>query len=121
MAYIEIFPKSAAAQAQLTECCAQLMDMLQGAVRSVFKLPEHDIIIELDQCKVLAFNASAVRAAAVPDVVIKVSTSDVELRPEFQALCDQIVSGWNAQFGDSLGVEVWVSVIEAWGCNLSFD
>lgn len=121
MAYIEIYPKSAAAQQKLTDNSAALMDLLQHAAKSALNVPVHDIIIELNSCTAIAFNASAMREGAVPDVVVKISTSDLQLQPQFQTLCDQVVSGWDAQFSNMLKVEVWVSPINSWGCNMSFD
>ena len=121
MAYIEIFPKSPEAQQQLTDHSASVMDLLYRVTKSVLNVPDHDIIIELNQCTAVAFNASAVQAAAVPDVVIKISTSDHDLRPSFQNLCDQVVSNWDAQFGNTLKIELWMSSIDAWGCNMGFN
>lgn len=121
MAYIEIFPKSAEAQQQLTDKSDSVMKLLHHATKSVLNVPDHDIIIELNQCTAIAFNASAVQAAAVPDVVVKISTSDHDLRSDFQNLCDQVVINWDALFGDTLKMEVWVSSIDAWGCNMGFD
>lgn len=121
MAYIEVFPNSAAAQQNLTDNSAAIMDLLQGASKSALNVPDHDIIVVLNSCTAIAFNVSAIREGAVPDVVVKISTSDIELQSQFQNLCDQIVSDWDAQFGSLLKMEVWVSAIEAWGCNVSFD
>lgn len=121
MAYIEIHPKSPEAQQRLTDECASVMDLLHLATKSVLNVPDHDIIIELNQCTAIAFNPVAMQAAAVPDVVVKISTSDHDLRPDFQNLCDQVVSSWDAQFGNKLKLELWISSIDAWGSNMGFN
>ena len=121
MAYIEIFPKSPEAQQRLTDNCDSVMDLLFQVTKSVLNVPDHDIIIELNQCTAIAFNAVAVQAAAVPDVVVKISTSDHDLRPDFQSLCDQVVRSWDVQFGNELKLELWISSIDAWGSNMGFN
>lgn len=121
MAYIEIFPKSAEAQKQLTDRCASVMDILYQATKEVLNVPDHDIIVELNQCTAIAFNSLAVHAAAVPDVVIKISTSDHDFQPKFQSLCDHVVSNWNAQFGSALKLEIWINLINTWSCNIDFN
>lgn len=120
MAYIEIYPKFPEAQQRLTGECVAMMELLHAATKDVLGVPDHDIIIELNQCTAASFNSLAVSLNAVPDVVIKIATSDKELQPRFQALCDQIVGGWNAQFGSSLKLELWVNLIDTWGCNIDF-
>jgi hypothetical protein len=120
VAYIEIFPKSIAAQQRLTDSCAAVMALLFQSAKDVLNVPDHDIIIELNQSTAIAFNAEAMKAASVPDVVIKISTSDHELQPRFPALCDEVVKNWDALFGTTLKSEVWVNLIETWGCNMDF-
>ena len=121
MAYIEIFPKSVEAQQLLVDSCDSMMRLLFQSAKEVLGVPDHDIIIELNQCTAIAFNSLAVNEAAVPDVVIKISTSDHELKPRFQALCDEVVKNWDTHFGKTLKMEVWVSLIDAWGCNMDFS
>ena len=121
MAYIEIFPKSIEAQQRLTDHSALVMDILYQATKKVLHVPDHDIIVELNQCTAIAFNSLAVQASAVPDVVIKISTSDHDLQPKFQSLCDLIVSNWSAQFGSTLKLEIWINLINTWGCNIDFN
>jgi hypothetical protein len=121
MAYIEIYPKSSEAQQKLAGDCDPVMHFLCEAAKDVLGVPDHDIIIELNQCTAMRFNALAVSANAVPDVVIKISTSDKDLQPRFQALCDQIVTSWNAHFGNSFKLELWVNLIDTWGCNIDFS
>lgn len=120
MAYIEIFPKSTEAQQQLTDDCASVMDILYQTTKDVLHVPEHDIIIELNHSTTIAFNITAVHAQAVPDVVIKISTSDHDLQSRFQTLCDQVVANWNARFGTALKLELWINTIHTWGCNMDF-
>ncbi|RWB57062.1 hypothetical protein [Mesorhizobium sp.] len=121
MAYIEIFPKSIESQKELADRRTSVMDILYAAAKETLNVPDHDIIVELNQCTAIAFNSLAVQASAVPDVVIKISTSDHEFQPKFQSLCDHIVSKWNAQFGNTLKLEIWVNVINTWGCNIDFN
>ena len=121
MAYIEIHPKSTAAQRRLNDDCQSMMGFLQRAAKEVLGIPDHDIIIELNQCTVLAFNALAVRVDAAPDVVIKIATSDHDLEPRFQKLGDQVIASWNAHFGPSVKLELWINLIDSWGCNIEFS
>ncbi|MFM2278041.1 MAG: hypothetical protein RLZZ444_272 [Pseudomonadota bacterium] len=121
MAYIEIHPKFPEAQQRLTSDCVALMSFLQAATKEVLGVPDHDIIIELNQCTALIFNSLAVSSDAVPDVVIKIATSDKELQPRFAALSDEVVAKWNAQFGSSFKLELWINLIDTWGCNIEFS
>lgn len=121
MAYITILPKSVEVQQRLTHDCVAVMNILHQAVKTVFNVSDNDIIVELNQCVTIAFNPSAIEALAVPDVVIKIATSDHEFRPEFQTLCDHVLDSWNATFEDPLKLEVWVDVIDTWGCNIELD
>lgn len=121
MAYIEIFPKSAEAQQRLTDNCASMMDILFQTTKDVLNIPEHDIIIELNQCTAIAFNSMAVKAASVPDVVIKISSSDRDFQFKSQPLCDQVVANWDAHFENTLKLELWLDTINTWGCNMDFS
>lgn len=121
MAYIEILPKSSEAQARLEDSCASVMDLLYHAAKDVLKVPDHDIIIELSQCTTIAFNSLAVKASSVPDVVVKIATSDEHLQPKFQALCEQIISSWDAHFSHSLKIELWINLIDTWGSNVELN
>lgn len=121
MTYIAIFPKSAEAEQRLARDPATVMKLLFQTAKDVFNIPDHDIIVELNRCTAIAFNGAAVDNGAVPDVVIQIATSDRELQPQFQVLCDQIVSMWDAQFGKTFKVELWVNLIDTWGCNIDFD
>ncbi len=121
MSYIEIYPKSINAQDQLVENSEAVMALLQKAVKAVFEVPESDIIIELHQCTVLAFNPEAIKANAMPDVVIKLSTSDTYLKPRAQFLTDRIVADWKNQFQDQFAMELWVNFMDNWGTNIAFD
>ena len=121
MAYIEIFPKSPEAQERVWGERDALMPIIQKVTKDILCVPDHDIIIELNQCTVIAFNPSAKIAGAVADVIIKISTSDHYLQPKFQILCDQIVSSWDAHFGKTLKMELWINLIDSWGCNIEFS
>ncbi len=120
MAYIAMFPKSAEAERRLAHDSTLVMALLYQATKDIFNVPDHDIIVELNRCTTIAFNATAVENAAVPDVVIKIATSDPELQPQFQALCDEIVSRWDAQFEKTFKIELWANLIDAWSCNMDF-
>ena len=121
MAYIEVSPKSTEAQQRLTEECAVLMSMLHRAAKDVLGIPDYDIIVELNQCTVIAFNPESIKANATPDVVIKIGTSDHDFQPKFQELCDCIVNSWKSHFGDQLTMELCINLIDTWGCNIDFD
>ena len=121
MAYIAIFPKSTEAQQRLTDSFASVANILCQATKDVLNVPDHDIIVELNQCTVIAFNAAAVQVAAAPDVVVKIATSDHDLQPRFQILCDQVVRSWDAQFENTLKLELWIDTIDTWGCNIEFN
>lgn len=121
MAYIAIFPKSAEAQQRLTDNSASVMTILSQVTKEVLDVPDHDIIVELNDCTAMAFNPLAVCRGAVPDVIIKIATSDRDLQPLFQSLCNEIISRWNAQFADTLKLELWINLIDTWGCNMDFN
>lgn len=121
MAYIEIFPKSAEAQERLTAHCDAAMNLVAQTIKEVLDVPDHDIIVELNQCTTIRFNASAVDAAAVPDVVMKIATSDHHLQSKFEALGDQMVNSWNVLFGSEFKLEIWMNLIVAWRCNIDFE
>lgn len=121
MAYIELIPKTYPAEQQLTQHGAELADLLAQAAKAVLEVPDHDIIVELRRCTTLAFNALAVEAGSTPDVIVKIATSDLHLKPRFPALASRMVDAWNIRFGKSFQVEVWVNLIDAWNCNIAFD
>jgi len=118
--YISVLPKSEDVQSRLTENGDAVMDLLFMAAKEVLQIPDNDIIVELHRCTTIAFNRSAVAAAAAPDVVLTFVTSDHDLQPRFQTLCDRVVSGWNERFGD-IRIEVSVSLLNAWGTNIQLD
>ncbi|TIU68359.1 MAG: hypothetical protein E5V66_00860 [Mesorhizobium sp.] len=120
MAYIEIFPKSAESQGILTGDCDVVMSVIHQATKDVLNIPDHDIIVELNHCTAIGFNALAVHTKAVPDVVIKISTSDHDLQPKFETLCARIVAKWDAHFEIKLKLEIWINLIDTWGCNIDF-
>lgn len=121
MAYIEIFPKSVQAQERLTADCETVMSLVSQTVKDILDVPDHDIIVELNQCTSIRFNALAVNNAAVPDVVMKIATSDHHLKTKFDALGDRLVMSWNAHFGSGFKVEIWMNLIESWRCNIEFE
>lgn len=114
--YISILPKSENSRSRMTDNCEAVMDLLFLAAKDVLQIPDTDIIVELNSCSTVSFNRAAVHSGAAPDVVIKIATSDHYLQPRFQTLCDRVVEGWNSHFGD-IKLEVWVSLIDAWGTN----
>lgn len=116
MTYVMILPKNEHAQSRMTEDCDAAMDLLFLAVKEILQIPDSDIILELTRCTTVAFNRSAVDAAVAPDVVLTFATSDRDLPPRFDTLCDRVLSDWNDRFGD-LKLEVWVSLIDAWAAN----
>jgi len=120
MAYIEIFPKSSESQRILTKDCDAVMSIIHHATKDIINVPDHDIIVELNHCTAMGFNALAVRTKAVPDVVIKISTSDHDLQPKFETLCARIVADWDAHFEIKLKMEIWINLIDTWSCNIDF-
>ncbi|WP_314324168.1 hypothetical protein [Paenarthrobacter ilicis] len=116
MTYISILPKNENSQSRMIDNCEAVMDLLFLAAKDVLQVPDTDIIAELNSFTTVSFNRVAVHSGAAPDVVIKISTSDHHLQPRFQTLCDRVVDGWNSHFGD-IKLEVWVSLIDAWGTN----
>lgn len=120
MAYIAVHPKSSVAQQRLGADRDVTMNILARAIKEVLGVPDHDIIVELNQCTVVAFNALAEKANSAPDVVIKISTSDHQFQPRFQALCDRIVTEWDKTFTGDLKLEIWVSLIDTWATNMEF-
>ena len=121
MAYIAVFPKSIKVQQNLTEDFTAMMNILHKTTKDVLNVPDYDIIVELNACSAIAFNPLAVQANSVPDVVIKIATSDLDLQSEFQTLCERIVDTWDIHFEKTLKLELWVNTISAWGCNMEFS
>lgn len=120
MAYIAVHPKSPAAERRLAAEPDVAMTILARATKDILGVPDHDIIVELNQCTVIAFNALAQQANSAPDVVIKISTSDHQYQPRFQTLCDRIVADWGIAFESDLKLEIWVSLIDTWATNMEF-
>lgn len=117
MTYISILPKSETVQSRIADSCEVVMDLLFIAAKEVLHIPDNDIIVELNRSTTITFNRSAMEAQVAPDVVLTFATSDQHLQPQFQALCDRVVTGWNGLFGD-MKLEVWVSLIDASGTNI---
>lgn len=121
MSYIEIYPKNANAQGKLTQQSEQLFALLVGCVEKAYGVPEHDIIAELNSCSVIKFNPRAMELKAAPDVVIKISTSDIEFEEKAEELKDLVVEGWKQLFGEDLTMECWLDFFHTWGCTIDFD
>ena len=121
MAYIEVFPKSMNAEQRLKSDSDAMMGVFYNAAKDVLQVPEHDIIVEFNRCTTLGFNPMAVQTNSVPDVVVKISTSDSELQTKFPDLSARIVEAWDTQFGGSLKIELWLGLIHTWGCNIQFE
>ena len=117
MTYIIVQPKNEDAESRMAEAGDAVSDLLSAAVRDILQVPENDIIVELNRCTTISFNRPAVNAKIVPDVVLAFATSDRELQPRFQTLCDRVLSDWDGQFRD-LKIEVWFTLIETWGTNV---
>lgn len=116
MTYISILPKNENAQSRMTDNRDAVMDLLCSAAKDVLQIPDTDIIAELNRHIPASFNQAAQLSGAVPDVVMKIATSDDYLEARFQTLCERVIEDWNRHFAD-LKLEVWVSLIDAWGTN----
>lgn len=119
MAYIEVIPKTSAAEQRLVADGAELTNHIAQVAKAILDVPDHDIIVEMRRCTTIAFNELAMEAGSIPDAVVKVATSDLHLKPRFEALAAQMVDVWNTRVGTDLQLEVWVNLIDAWSCNMA--
>lgn len=117
MTYVTVTPKTAAAEALLTDTRDGLLARLFAAVGEVFEIPDTDIIVELNRCTTIAFHPAAIEAGAAPDVVLTFATSDTVLAPLFPALRDRVIDEWRGDF-PNLDVEIWFTLIDAWGTTI---
>ncbi len=121
MSYIEVYPKNTKAQDKLSKESEPLFTLLVGVVEKAYGVPEYDIIVELNRCSVIQFNAKAIELNVAPDVVIKISTSDTEFMDNAEELKDLLVSGWKELFGADLTMECWLDFFHTWGCTIDFS
>jgi len=121
MSYFEIYPKNKDAEKQLCINQEALFEMLTECAKEIYEIPEYDIICELNQCTVLSFSKKNIEADAAPDVVIKVSTNDMELQEKADALKNNLIEKWNLLFGKELALECWLIFFHTWGCNIDFS
>ena len=121
MSYVEIIPKSKKAEEILLENKEKIFDGIGQCILDVFRIPETDMILELHRCTVIATDERAVRLESAPDVVIKLSTSDMEFKEKAEELSDRIVDSWNNILGKAVTMELWIRFFHTWGCNIDFD
>lgn len=121
MAYVEIQPKSKAAEDMLISRQDELYKAIGQCVLSTFTIPETDMILELQKCRTVSFDPMAVSLESAPDVVLKLNTSDVQFKGLAQELADKIVASWKDLFGTELAMECWIHFFHAWGCNMDFE
>lgn len=121
MAYVEIQPKSKAAEEILAARQKEVYAAIGQCVLSTFSIPETDMILELQECRTLSFDPLAVSLESAPDVVLKLNTSDTQFKDRAQDLADKIVEAWKVLFGTELAMECWIHFFHAWGCNIDFE
>ncbi len=121
MAYVEVHPKSKEIQAVLLGKKDEMFTALGKAILSTFPIPETDMILELQECRTIAFDPRAIRLESAPDVVLKLNTSDVQFQDRAATLRDRMVDAWNDVFGKDVAMELWINFFYEWGCNIDFD
>lgn len=121
MSYFEILPKNQEAEALMVQNRNALFQLLEGCASKAFGIPAYDIICELNECRVITFSESNQKMKAAPDVLIKISTNDVELKDKAEYLKDLVIDGWNTLFGKKVALECWIDFFHTWGCNIDFD
>ena len=121
MAYVEIQPKTKEIQELLLEKNEEMFLAIGKCILSTFDIPETDMILELQECKTIAFDPLAISLESAPDVVLKLNTSDVQFQDRAADLRDKIVDAWNEVFGKEVAMELWIDFFHEWGCNIDFD
>lgn len=121
MAYIDFHPTSDQAEGRMMSVLESLQRIVRTCVQEVWEVPEHDIIVMAHRNTVLAQDPIAVKAGAVPELVIKINTSDTELQDRAERLRDRIVEAWKISFGTTYPMEVWIDFFHTWGCTIDFE
>ena len=121
MAYVEIQPKSKEIQELLYANRNEMFSAIGECILSTFDIPESDMILELQECRTIAFDPLAVSLESAPDVVLKLNTSDVQFQDVAAVLRDKIVDAWDELFGEDVAMECWIDFFYEWGCNIDFD
>jgi len=120
MSYIHIYPTSEDAENSLLIVIEAIQLILRTCVREIWEVPENDIIVMAHRNTVLAQDPIAEKAGAVPDLIIKINTSDTKLQHRAEQLRDRIVKAWKILFGTTHPMEVWIGFFHTWGCTIDF-
>jgi len=118
MAYTNVEPTSYAAERKMTAVGAQIQELIRSCILEVWKVPETDILVMLCENKVLVQDPKAQLFGIIPDLVIKISTSDTELQPLADALKESILTAWENELGTSIKIEIWIDFFDTWGTNI---
>lgn len=121
MSYFEIFPKNKEAEALMVKEQDELFQLLEKCASEAFGIPAYDIVCELNECKVITFSENNKKLNVAPDVLIKISTNDIEFKDKAKYLKDLVVDGWNKLFSKEVAMELWIDFFHTWGCNIDLD
>ncbi len=120
MAYIDLYPTSKEAEEKMLAGISALQQIIRICVKRVWEIPPQDIIVMAHKNTVLVQDPFAKMAGVIPEIVIKIHTSDKNLQERAEALQQFIVGAWRTSFGTTYPMEVWVIFFEAWGCTIDF-
>jgi len=118
MAYTNVEPTSHTAERKMTAVGAQIQELIRSCIFNVWQVPETDILVMLCENKVLVPDPKAQLFGVIPDLVIKIYTSDIELQPLADALKERILTAWAEQLGTDIKVEIWIQFFHTWGTNI---
>ena len=121
MAYIDLHPTSDQAEVRMLSVLEQLYQTIRTCVQEVWEVPEHDIIVMAHRNTVLVQDPIAQKAGAIPELIIKINTSDTKLVDKAERLQNLIVEVWKNSFGATYPMEVWIDFFHTWGCTIDFE
>ena len=120
MAYVDIYPSSNEAEAKMARRIADIRFYVRAAIKQEWDIAEHDIIVMAHKNTILSQDPFAVDKDAVPELVIKINTSDTELQNRAERLGNRIVSLFQVSFSD-ISMELWIGFFHTWGCTINFS
>lgn len=115
MAFIDIHPNGRNAEHVLYDHRIRVTFMLRRTVAEVFGVPESDIIVNLHRNTVIYTDFRSQELGSVTDVIVKISTSDTELKEKAGTLRDAIVAKWQNVLTGIMSAEIWISFFDEWG------
>jgi hypothetical protein len=118
MAYVNVEPTSDSAEDQMLVCAERIRELLRESILKVWEVPETDILVMLKRNTVLMQDPSALMYGVLPQLVIKINTSDIGLQPKAMLLMKNILEAWEQTFGSSYPIEVWIDFFDTWGTNI---